>query len=59
MNIGVPRSLIVGMAALFSAYHLVLATYSLTQHIPRSSGPIFVAMSIFAAASIISLTPPK
>jgi hypothetical protein len=57
MNIGVPRYLIVGMAALFSAYHLVLATYSLTQHIPFSMGPIFVAMALYAVASIISLGP--
>jgi hypothetical protein len=57
MNIGVPRYLIVGMAALFSAYHLVLATYSLTQHIPHSMGPIFVAMALYAGASILSLGP--
>jgi YD repeat-containing protein len=57
MNIGVPRYLIVGMAALFSAYHLVLATYSLTQQIPNSAQPIFVAMALYAAASILSLLP--
>jgi hypothetical protein len=57
MNIGVPRYLIVGMAALFSGYHLVLATYSLTQHIPRSDAPIFVAMTLYAIASIASLLP--
>ena len=57
MNIGIPRYLIVGMAALFSAYHLVLATYSLTQNIPFHDGPIFVAMGLYAVASIISLLP--
>ena len=57
MNIGVPRYLIVGMAAVFSAYHLVLATYSLTQHIPHSDLPIFIAMALYAAASAISLVP--
>ncbi|HEX4057871.1 MAG TPA: hypothetical protein VHX87_06095 [Galbitalea sp.] len=57
MNIGVPRYLIVGMAGLFSAYHLVLATYSLTQHIPRTDGPIFLAMALYGAASILSLLP--
>jgi hypothetical protein len=57
MNIGVPRYLIVGMAALFSAYHLVLATYSLTLKIPASPTPIFVAMALFAVASILSLLP--
>jgi hypothetical protein len=57
VNIGVPRYLIVGMAGLFSAYHLVLATYSLTQHIPHSDGPIFLAMALYGVASIMSLVP--
>ena len=57
MNIGVPRYLIVGMAALFSAYHLVLATYSLTQQIPMHDGPIFAAMGLYALGSILSLLP--
>ena len=57
MNIGVPRYLIVGMAGLFSAYHLVLATYSLTQHIPFADGPIYLAMVLYGAASIMSLVP--
>ena len=57
MNIGIPRYLIVGMAGLFSAYHLVLATYSLTQHIPFADGPIFIAMGLYAVASIASLLP--
>jgi len=55
MNIGVPRYLIVGMAGLFSAYHLVLATYTLD--IPRQTGPIFVAMGLYAVATILSLLP--
>lgn len=55
MNIGVPRYLIVGMAGLFSAYHLVLATYTIDQ--PRHQGPIFVAMAIYAVATVISLLP--
>jgi hypothetical protein len=57
MRIGVPRYLIVSMAVLFSSYHLVLATYSLTQRIPASFGPIFVAMGLYAVASLISLVP--
>jgi hypothetical protein len=57
MNIGVPRYLIVGMAGLFSAYHLVLATYSLSQHIPSSNGPIYAAMVLYAIASVVSLLP--
>jgi hypothetical protein len=57
VNIGVPRYLIVGMAGLFSAYHVVLAIYSLTQHIPFSDGPIFLAMGLYGGASILSLVP--
>jgi len=55
MNIGVPRYLIVGMAALFSAYHPVLATYTIDQ--PRHPGPIFVAMALYAVATVVSLAP--
>ncbi|MEP6480571.1 MAG: hypothetical protein ABJA94_01030 [Rhodoglobus sp.] len=55
MNIGVPRYLIVGMAGLFSAYHLVLATYTLDQ--PRHQAPIFVAMAIYTVATVVSLLP--
>jgi hypothetical protein len=57
MNIGVPRVLIVGMAGVFSAYHVVLATYSLTLNIPFSSTPIFIAMALYAAATVVSLLP--
>lgn len=55
MNIGVPRYLIVGMAALFSAYHLVLATYTID--VPRHPEPIFVAMVLYGLATIVSLLP--
>jgi len=55
MNIGVPRYLIVGMAALFSAYHLVLATYTIDQ--PRHPGPVFFAMALYAVATVVSLLP--
>jgi hypothetical protein len=57
MNIGVPRYLIVGMAGLFSAYHLVLAVYSITQHIPFHDAPIYLAMALYAVVSIVSLVP--
>jgi len=55
VNIGVPRYLIVGMAAVFSAYHLVLATYTID--IPRHPVPVYVAMGLYALASVISLLP--
>jgi hypothetical protein len=57
VNIGIPRYLIVGIAGLFSAYHLVLATYSLVKGIPFAADPIFIAMGLYAAASILSLLP--
>lgn len=55
MNIGVPRYLVVGLAALFSAYLLVLALYTIDQ--PRHQAPIYVAMALFALATTISLLP--
>jgi hypothetical protein len=55
VNIGVPRYLIVGMAALFSAYHLVLAAYTI--NVPNHPQPVFVAMGLYAIATIISLLP--
>jgi hypothetical protein len=55
--ITVPRYLIVGLAALFSAYHLVLATVSLW--VPHDKGPYIAAMVVFGIATIISLWPSK
>ena len=55
MNIGVPRYLIVGMAAVFSAYHIVLAIYTIDQ--PRNPGLVVIAMAIYAAATAVSLAP--
>jgi len=55
VNIGVPRYLIVGMAGLFSAYHLVLASYTI--NVPNHPQPVFVAMGLYAVATIISLLP--
>ncbi len=55
MNIGVPRYLVVGLAAGFSAYLLVLALYTID--VPRNPVPVFVAMGLFAVATTISLLP--
>ncbi len=55
--ISVPRFVIVGLAALFSLYHEVLALYSLG--VPRSPVPIIVAMVLYAVATIASLWPSK
>lgn len=55
MRITVPRYLLVGIAAFFSAYHLLLAAYTID--VPRHQTPIFVAMGIYAVATIVSLLP--
>ncbi len=55
MNIGIPRALIVSMAAIFSAYHIVLALYSLGT--ARDAGPVVLAMVLYAIASTVSLLP--
>jgi hypothetical protein len=55
MNIGVPRYLIVGMAALFSAYHVLLALYTID--IPERPAPIYAAMALYGIATVISLLP--
>ena len=55
MNIGIPRYLIVGMAALFSLYHVVLALYSLGM--AHSVLPIIGAIAIYVIVTTISLLP--
>ncbi len=57
MIISVPRYLIIGLAAIFSAYHLILATVSLD--VPRSRGPYIAAMVLYAVATILSLWPTR
>lgn len=55
--IAVPRYVIVGLAAFFSVYHLVLATVS----IGAGTAPErpFIAMVLYAAATVVSLWPSK
>jgi hypothetical protein len=58
VNIGVPRYLIVGMAAVFSGYVLVLAAYSFEQlREPRNLLPVLAAMFLYALATVLSLVP--
>ena len=57
MNISIPRYLIVTLAAVFSAYHLVLATVSID--VPENKGPYIAAMVIYAVATVASLWPSK
>ncbi|CAD5993039.1 hypothetical protein [Agreia sp. COWG] len=51
--ISAPRYVVISLAALFSAYHLVLAVSSIA--VPREPGPVVVAMIIYAAMTILSL----
>ncbi|MFT4029045.1 MAG: hypothetical protein QM675_04145 [Protaetiibacter sp.] len=57
MKIGVPRSLIVALAAVFSGYHLVLAGYSLT--FPYASQPtaVVAGMLLYAVVTAGVLWP--
>ncbi|PJJ61767.1 hypothetical protein [Compostimonas suwonensis] len=53
--IAVPRALILGLGALFSAYHIVLGLYSIQT--PDSPYPALVAMVVYAVATTLSLWP--
>jgi len=53
--ISVPRVLLVGLAAIFSAFHVVLGLYAID--VPDSVGPVLVAMALYGAATALSLTP--
>ena len=45
----------VGIAALFSGYHILLGVFTLDQ--PAHSSPVIVAMALYAAATIIAVHP--
>ncbi|MDT5018622.1 MAG: hypothetical protein QOD39_4782, partial [Mycobacterium sp.] len=53
--ITLPRLLFLGLAALFSAYHLVLAASSLA--IPATPGSFIVAMILYLVATVVTLWP--
>lgn len=59
MTIGVPRVLIVGLAAVFSGYHILLAFYSLSGSYITFTGPIIAAIILYAVTTIIVLIPGK
>jgi hypothetical protein len=52
--IGVPRIIIVGIAALFSLYHVLLGILMLDR--PEHLGPVFIAMALYLIATALSLT---
>lgn len=53
--VAVPRNLTLLLAALFSAYHVLLGLYSINQ--PAGSVPILVAMGLYIVATFASLWP--
>jgi len=53
--ITVPRGLVLGLAALFSAYHVVLGIYSLGT--PAHPAPAIVAICLYSVATVVSLWP--
>ena len=58
--IGIPRFIIVGIAASFSVYHVILGV--LTLGVPRSPAPVIAAMAIYLVATVVSLLrfgPPR
>lgn len=57
MVISIRRYIIVALAAVFSGYHLLLATYSFD--VPRDKLPYLAAMVLYAIATAISLWPSK
>lgn len=59
MRVVVPRPLIVLVAALFSAYLIVLGVYSLPLGYASSDGPVIAAMAIYAVATFAALVPDK
>jgi hypothetical protein len=50
-----PRGLVLGLAALFSGYHIILGVYSLGT--PTSPIPALAAMVLYGLATILSLWP--
>lgn len=55
--ISVPRWLLLVLAALFSAYHVVLGVYSLTT--PASPWPTVAALVLYAFVTVLSLWPVR
>ncbi|MBG6106726.1 hypothetical protein [Frigoribacterium sp. CG_9.8] len=53
MIVSVPRALIIALAAIFSAYHLVLAVVSID--VPRMKAPYIAAMVLYTVATVLSL----
>ena len=59
MTIGVPRGLIVALAAVFSGYHLVLAGYSLAFPFASDQTAVLAGMLLYAIVTIAALWPTR
>lgn len=59
MRIGVPRVLIVALAAVFSSYHLLLAAYSLQYPYASDPAAVVAAMALYAAVTVAVLWPMR
>jgi hypothetical protein len=57
VNVKLPRWLPIGLAAVFSLYHLLLAAVSLD--VPKSASPIVVCMVLYAVATALALYPDR
>ena len=55
MTIGAPRFLLVGLAALFSSYHIVLGVYSFQLGYYTTQGPVIAAMVVYAVTTVALL----
>jgi hypothetical protein len=55
--IGLPRFLLVGLAAVFSSFHVLLGIYTLD--VPESPEPAIVAMALYGAATVLTLAPSQ
>lgn len=57
MRVGIPRWVVAGLAALFSAYVVGLGVYALDK--VASPWPVVTGMALFASAVILSLIPSR
>ena len=60
MRIAIPRYLLVSIAALFSAFHVVLGAYSLLGSDPggpASIGPVVASLVLYIAVTVLALAP--
>jgi hypothetical protein len=59
VRIGVPRLLVVGLAAVFSSFHILLAIYAFSGGYALSIAPIIVALALYAVTTLLVLLPDK